>query len=80
MQADVRAVMCGQQQRRQFSNISSVVTALLAQHGRVAAFWKGGLPAVQRAALVNLGELSTYDSVSRSLWQRLRQRDVASGI
>lgn len=26
--------------------------------------WRGALPAVQRAALVNLGELAAYDSVS----------------
>jgi solute carrier family 25 uncoupling protein 27 len=63
MQADVRAVMSGQQQHRHFSSIRSVAAALIQQHG-VAGLWRGGLPAVQRAALVNLGELSTYDSVS----------------
>lgn len=63
MQADVRAVMSGRRQQRQFTSISSVAAALTRQHG-IAGLWRGGLPAVQRAALVNLGELSTYDSVS----------------
>jgi hypothetical protein len=62
MQADVRAVMSGHQQQRHFSSIRSVASALIQQHG-IAGLWRGGLPAVQRAALVNLGELSTYDTV-----------------
>jgi solute carrier family 25 uncoupling protein 27 len=63
MQADVRAVLAGQRQQRQYSSICSVAAALTRQSG-VRGLWRGGLPAVQRAALVNLGELSTYDSVS----------------
>lgn len=66
MQADVRAVMSGQRQLRHFNSISSVAAALTRQQG-VRGLWRGGLPAVQRAALVNLGELSTYDSVSACL-------------
>lgn len=65
MQADVRAVLSGQRQHRQFSSIRSVAAALTQQAG-VRGLWRGGLPAVQRAALVNLGELSTYDSVSEA--------------
>jgi solute carrier family 25 uncoupling protein 27 len=30
-----------------------------------AGLWRGGVPAVQRAALVNLGELATYDAAKR---------------
>lgn len=33
--------------------------------GGVKALWKGSIPNVQRAALVNLGDLTTYDSVKR---------------
>lgn len=33
----------------------------------VAGLWQGSLPAVQRAALVNLGELATYDAGVRWL-------------
>ncbi|GFR41596.1 hypothetical protein Agub_g2320, partial [Astrephomene gubernaculifera] len=29
--------------------------------------WRGGAPAVQRAALVNLGELATYDQAKRAI-------------
>jgi hypothetical protein len=61
MQGDVRAVVSGRQQQRRFSSISSVAAALVQQLGW-RGLWQGGLPAVQRAALVNLGEL-TYDSV-----------------
>lgn len=36
---------------------------IVAQEGGMAGLWRGGGPAVQRAALVNLGELATYDQV-----------------
>ena len=29
----------------------------------IRGLWRGTMPAVQRAALVNLGELATYDQV-----------------
>uniref|UniRef100_A0A6M2DNU4 Putative mitochondrial oxaloacetate carrier protein n=1 Tax=Xenopsylla cheopis TaxID=163159 RepID=A0A6M2DNU4_XENCH len=35
--------------------------------GGVRALWKGSVPNVQRAALVNLGDLTTYDTVKRTL-------------
>lgn len=38
----------------------------MAQQG-VAGLWRGSLPAVQRAALVNLGELSTYASAKQAV-------------
>lgn len=33
--------------------------------GGIKGLWKGSIPNVQRAALVNLGDLTTYDSVKR---------------
>jgi len=33
----------------------------------ISGLWRGTLPAVQRAALVNLGELATYDEVGFKL-------------
>lgn len=36
---------------------------IVAQEG-VRGLWRGTTPAVQRAALVNLGELATYDQVN----------------
>ncbi|CAH2007645.1 unnamed protein product [Acanthoscelides obtectus] len=35
--------------------------------GGVRALWKGAVPCVQRAALVNLGDLTAYDSTKRAL-------------
>lgn len=37
----------------------------IVKRGGYAALWKGSIPNVQRAALVNLGDLTTYDSVKR---------------
>ena len=37
------------------------------REGGVVGLWRGCWPNVQRAALVNLGDLSTYDSVKRSI-------------
>ncbi len=39
---------------------------IAAQQG-VTGLWRGSVPAVQRAALVNLGELSTYDAAKRAV-------------
>ena len=66
LQADVRRVVSGQQQQRQFSSVRDVARSLMRQRG-LAGMWRGGAPAVVRAALVNLGELSTYDSVRACL-------------
>ena len=41
-------------------------SAIAAQQG-LAGLWRGSLPAVQRAALVNLGELTTYDAAKRAV-------------
>ncbi|XP_071444065.1 mitochondrial uncoupling protein 4 [Hetaerina americana] len=35
--------------------------------GGIRGLWKGSIPNVQRAALVNLGDLSTYDSAKRNI-------------
>lgn len=37
----------------------------IVKRGGMTALWKGAWPNVQRAALVNLGDLTTYDSVKR---------------
>merc|ERR1712106_1306276 len=37
------------------------------KQGGVISLWRGCWPNVQRAALVNLGDLSTYDSVKSSI-------------
>lgn len=40
------------------------------QRGGVRGLWKGSVPNVQRAALVNLGDLTTYDAVKRFIMVR----------
>lgn len=37
----------------------------IVKRGGFLGLWKGSIPNVQRAALVNLGDLTTYDSVKR---------------
>ena len=44
------------------SAASAAAAAVISSEG-VLGMWRGGLPAVQRAALANLGELATYDQV-----------------
>ena len=41
-------------------------TTIVHQQG-ILGLWRGSLPAVQRAALVNLGELTTYDYAKRAV-------------
>lgn len=55
------------------------------RRGGVRGLWKGSIPNVQRAALVNLGDLTTYDTIKRFIMNRLHMPDchtvhVASSI
>ena len=58
------------------SRVSSITDALVTaiREGGVRALWKGAVPNVQRAALVNLGDLTTYDQAKSGLvtsgWSR----------
>ena len=47
-------------------DIMSCSRKILLQGG-VLGLWRGCWPNVQRAALVNLGDLSTYDSVKSAI-------------
>lgn len=47
---------------------------ILAESG-FRGLWRGCWPNVQRAALVNLGDLSTYDSVKRAILDNTRLKD-----
>lgn len=55
--------------RGQGPNYKGIVDAfqIIVKEGGVKGLWKGWLPNVQRAGLVNLGELSTYDSAKQAL-------------
>lgn len=45
------------------------------KHGGVRALWKGSIPNVYRAALVNLGDLTTYDFAKRNIMQKTKLPD-----
>ncbi|CAH8824537.1 unnamed protein product [Trichobilharzia szidati] len=50
-------------------------TRQLISEGGILGLWRGGLPNVQRAALVNMGELTTYDTAKRWFAVRFRLED-----
>lgn len=45
------------------------------QTSGVRGLWKGSVPNVQRAALVNLGDLTTYDSAKRFILRNTSLED-----
>ncbi|XP_017850873.1 mitochondrial uncoupling protein 4 isoform X2 [Drosophila busckii] len=47
----------------------------IVQRGGVKGLWKGSIPNVQRAALVNLGDLTTYDTIKHMIMDRLHMPD-----
>jgi hypothetical protein len=49
-----------------YRGVLHAFSSIAAQQG-LAGLWRGSLPAVQRAALVNLGELTTYDAAKRAV-------------
>lgn len=64
MQADGRLVAAGLQARPRYTGLVDAFLKITHEEG-VHGLWRGSLPAVQRAALVNLGELSAYDSAKQ---------------
>jgi solute carrier family 25 uncoupling protein 27 len=59
MQGDGRLVAMGKLDKPRYTGLIDAFTKIKAQEGYVG-FYKGATPAIQRAALVNLGELTTY--------------------
>ena len=55
-----------QQNPRAYSSLWNAFSTILAENG-ISGLWKGSLPAIQRAALVNVGELTTYDAAKRAI-------------
>ncbi|XP_034124107.1 mitochondrial uncoupling protein 4 isoform X2 [Drosophila guanche] len=47
----------------------------IVQRGGIKGLWKGSIPNVQRAALVNLGDLTTYDTIKHLIMDRLQMPD-----
>lgn len=47
----------------------------IVSRGGIAGLWKGSVPNVQRAALVNLGDLTTYDTVKHFVMKKTGMPD-----
>lgn len=47
----------------------------IVSRGGIRGLWKGSVPNVQRAALVNLGDLTTYDTTKRWLMREMNMPD-----
>ncbi|XP_013116165.1 mitochondrial uncoupling protein 4 [Stomoxys calcitrans] len=45
------------------------------RRGGIKGLWKGSIPNVQRAALVNLGDLTTYDTIKHLIMNKLHMPD-----
>ncbi|KNC27016.1 hypothetical protein FF38_02327 [Lucilia cuprina] len=45
------------------------------RRGGIKGLWKGSIPNVQRAALVNLGDLTTYDTIKHMIMNKLHMPD-----
>ncbi|KAJ9505932.1 hypothetical protein QJQ45_017011 [Haematococcus lacustris] len=66
MQADGRLVAAGLLAAPRYQGVADALRKIVAAEG-VRGLWRGCAPAVQRAALVNLGELATYDLAKQAL-------------
>jgi len=66
MQSDGRLVAAGEMKAPRYTGLMDAFTKIRASEG-IAGFYAGCTPAIQRAALVNLGELTTYDSAKKSI-------------
>eukprot|EP00884_Botryococcus_braunii_P007290 jgi/Botrbrau1/16562/Bobra.0385s0005.1 len=66
MQADGRLMAAGQMVRPRYRGLLHGLGTVLKEEG-LRGLWRGSSPAVQRAALVNLGELTTYDQAKSRL-------------
>ncbi|XP_041978737.1 mitochondrial uncoupling protein 4 [Aricia agestis] len=72
MQTEGRRLLQGKPAR--FANCRQVYSMLYKESG-VLGFWRGAVPNVQRAALVNMGDLAAYDCTKQLLVQELGMPD-----
>jgi len=61
MQSDGRLVAAGKLEKTRYTGLFNAFSTIKSAEG-MAGFYVGCWPAIQRAALVNLGELTTYDT------------------
>lgn len=79
--ADLVKVHVQMEGRRQLMGLAPRVTGAadalrqIVRKGGVRGLWKGSVPNVHRAALVNLGDLTTYDTVKRFIMHRTGMPD-----
>ncbi|XP_028043897.1 mitochondrial uncoupling protein 4 [Bombyx mandarina] len=73
MQAEGRNVLQGKTPR--FKNCRQVYAMLYAESG-ILGFWRGAIPNVQRAALVNMGDLASYDYTKQFLMREFGMADT----
>jgi solute carrier family 25 uncoupling protein 27 len=66
MQADGKNIAAGKLDKPRYTGLIHALKTIHGEEG-LAGLWKGAVPAVQRAALVNLGELATYDT-AKQFW------------
>jgi len=66
MQSDGRLVAQGKLAAPRYSGVADALGKIARTEG-VSGLWSGAKPAVARAALVNLGELATYDTAKRAI-------------
>ncbi|XP_046862225.1 mitochondrial uncoupling protein 4-like isoform X2 [Xenia sp. Carnegie-2017] len=74
MQMEGRRILEGKPPR--YRGTAHAFSSIVKQNG-VRGLWRGWLPNVQRAALVNLGDLTTYDSVKQILISNTDLEDTA---
>ena len=66
MQSDGRLVAAGKLEAPRYNGLMDAFTKIRAAEG-IGGFYAGCTHAIQRAALVNLGELTTYDSAKKTI-------------
>merc|ERR1712110_157281 len=66
MQSDGRLVAAGKLDKTRYSGLFDAFFKIKAAEG-VRGFYVGCWPAIQRAALVNLGELTAYDTAKKAI-------------
>ncbi|CAB3253537.1 unnamed protein product [Arctia plantaginis] len=72
MQAEGRRILQGQPPR--FKGCLEVYRMVYQQSG-ILGFWRGAVPNMQRAAMVNIGDLAAYDYAKRFLMHEFEMND-----
>eukprot|EP00053_Salpingoeca_punica_P002120 m.36267 g.36267 ORF g.36267 m.36267 type:complete len:294 (-) comp11395_c0_seq1:149-1030(-) len=72
MQMEGRRILEGKPPR--YSGVANAFATIYRQEG-LRGLWKGAVPNMQRAALVNLGDLTTYDTVKHILLTKTQLGD-----